>query len=142
VATAGAILGVLILLGVRDLAETQRRAVEELIDPGVKRGEHVWFAGNWGFQWYAERAGAAPATLDPPVPQSGDTIVVSEIDLPVFPRRWTNRTVLRSFCYPSSRLGRVMDLKNRAGFFSSPFGYWPWIWGSGEASCFQVWRVE
>lgn len=142
VATAGAVLGLLILSGIADLAKTQRRAVAEMIEPRVKLGEHVWFAGHWGFQWYAELAGATPLTVELPSPRPGETIVVSKIDLAYITRTWTNRQVLQSFCYPSSRLGRVMDYRGRAGFFSSPFGYLPWIWGSGAPGCFEVWRAE
>jgi hypothetical protein len=143
VVTAGVLLGMLILLGIRDLAETQRRAATELIVPHVKSGERVWFAGHWGFQWYAELAGASPLTMEPPFPLPGDTIVVSEIDFPFSVNRFSkSRTVLRQFCYASSPFGRVMDFRGRAGFFSSPFGYLPWVGGSGEASCFEVWRVE
>lgn len=141
VATAGALLGLLILLGVRDLAETQRRAVAELIEPRVQRGEHVWFAGHWGFQWYAELAGAAPVTLEPPLPLIGETVVVSEINFPAFARKWTNRKVERRLCYKSSRIGRIMDYQGGAGFFSNPWGYLPWAPGPGEASCFEVWTV-
>jgi hypothetical protein len=137
----GVILGLLILLGTRDLAATQRGAVAELITPHVKAGERVWFAGHWGFQWYAELAGASPVTLQPPMPVPGDIIVVSEIDLPRFPRTWSARQVLQHVTYPN-RAGRVMDLQSRAGFFSSIFGYLPWTWGSGEANRFEVWRVQ
>lgn len=142
VAVAGVILGVLILTGIRDLAETQKRAVAELVAPRIQPGERVWFSGHWGFQWYAEHAGASAATLEQPVPQRGETVVVSEIDFPFFARKWSDRTVLQRLCYPSSRWGRVMDFEDRAGFFSSPFGYLPWIWGSRESSCFEVWRIE
>jgi hypothetical protein len=141
VVTAGALLGLLILIGIRDLAETQHRAVAELIEPQAKLGR-VWFAGHWGFQWYAEKAGASPVTSHAPLPQLGDTIVVSEIDFPIFAQTWTRRRVERHFCYASSKFGRVMDFEARAGFFSSPFGYLPWVWGSGEPSCFEVWKVE
>ncbi len=140
--TAGAVLGLLILLGIRDLAETQRRAVTELIEPRIKLGEHVWFAGHWGFQWYAEEAGASAMTMEPPLPQTGETIIVSEIDRSYIPRTWTQRTVVRHFCYPSSRIGRVMDSEGGAGFFSNPSGYLPWVWGSGQENCFEVWRAE
>jgi hypothetical protein len=142
VVTAGTVLGLLILLGIRDLAETQRRAVAELIEPRTKLGEHVWFAGHWGFQWYAEEAGASPVTLEPPLPEAGETIVVSEIDFAYIARTWAHRQVVRHFCYASSRIGRVMDSQGGAGFFSNPFGYLPWVWGSGEPSCFEVWKAE
>ena len=81
-------------------------------------------------------------TLEPPLPQPGETIVVSKIDLAYISRSWTKREVIQSICYPSSRLGRVMDYRDRAGFFSTPYGYLPWVWGSGDASCFEVWRAE
>jgi len=142
-AIAGAVLGLLILLGIRDLAEIQRHAVAELIEPRVKLGEHVWFAGHWGFQWYAELAGARPVTQLPPLPRRGDIVVVSKIDSPVFARLWTGpRKTLRHLSYTSGGLGRIMDFRARAGFFSSPFGYLPWIWGPGRASLFEVWEVE
>jgi hypothetical protein len=142
IAAAGAVLGLLILIGVRDLAQTQRRAVAELIDPAIKANERVWFAGHWGFQWYAEKAGASPATLEGRSPNPGDTIVVSEIDFSRYSRSEIPRKVVRQFCYTSSGVGRVMDFQARAGFFSSPYGYLPWVWGAGEASCFQVWKAE
>jgi hypothetical protein len=141
VAAAGLVLGLLILLGTRDLAEAQRRAVSELIVPHTKTFERVWFSGHWGFQWYAEAAGARPVTLSPPSPVPGDIIVVSEIDLPRFPGTWSSRKVIQRISYPNS-YGRVMDLWAGAGFFSSVFGYLPWVPGSGSANAFEVWRVE
>lgn len=143
VVTAGAILGLLIILGVRDLAETQRLAVADLIEPRIGHGERVWFAGHWGFQWYAELAGAVPVTQLPPLPQRGDIIVVSQIDFPLFAQKWKGaHNILQRSTYRSRGPGRVMDFQDRAGFFSSPFGYLPWIWGSGGASRFEVWEVE
>jgi len=141
-AAAEVILGLLILLGVRDLAQTQRQAVETLIRPHIAMGQRVWFAGHWGFQWYAEDAGAEPVTRRPPLPQPGDIIVVSEADYPLFAQDWTARTVLDRVPYTSDSVGRIMDLAAGAGFFSNRFGYLPWAPGAGEANRFEVWRVE
>jgi hypothetical protein len=142
IAVAGVMLGAVILWGIRDLAQTQQRAVTELIEPHLRAGERAWFAGHWGFQWYAEQAGATPVTLQPPLPQPGDIVVVSQIDFPRFARSATAHKVLESLCYSSGAVGRVMDFDDRVGFFSSPYGYLPWKWGSGKASCFEVWRAE
>jgi hypothetical protein len=142
VAVASAILGVLILIGVRDLAEIQRRAVADLIVPHIKQGERVWFAGHWGFQWYAESAGAMPVTVEAPLPERGDIIVVSEIDFPRFARQWSARQVIQSVVYPGNGVGRVMDSNAGAGFFSTPWGYLPWIGGSGDTNRYEVWKVE
>jgi hypothetical protein len=142
IAVAEVVLGVLILLGVRDLAQTQRRAVETLVRPHIAMGERVWIAGHWGFQWYAEDAGAEPVTRRPPLPQQGDIIIVSDVDYPLFAKQWTARTVLEQVPYSGKTMGRVMDFSAGAGFFSSRFGYLPWAPGAGQASSFEVWRVE
>lgn len=139
---ASAVLGLLILIGTRDLAEIQRRAVTDLVEPQLKRGAKVWFSGHWGFQWYAEQAGAMPVTLEDPLPQKGDVIVVSTIDLPQFPRRFTARKVIQRVTYPGDGIGRVMDIQARAGFFSNQWGYLPWIWGRGATNRYEVWEVE
>jgi hypothetical protein len=142
VAAAGLGMGCLILVGTRSLAETQRKAVADLVVPQTRAARRVWFSGHWGFQWYAEAAGARPVTLQPvPTPVAGDIIVVSFIDLPRFPQTWTAHKVLQRVTYPNT-YGRVMDLTAGAGFFSSVFGYLPWVPGSGDANTFEVWRVE
>ncbi len=142
IAAAEIILGILILLGVRDLAQTQRQAVETLIKPHLAMGERVWFSGHWGFQWYAEIAGATPVTLLPPSPQPGDIIVVSEIDFSFFAQQWHARNVLQQVPYTGDAIGRIMDAATGAGFFSSRYGYLPWEPGAGQASRFEVWKVE
>jgi hypothetical protein len=141
-AAAEVILGLLIVLGVRDLAQTQRQAVESLVKPRIAMGQHVWFAGHWGFQWYAEKTAARAVTRRPPLPQPGDIIVVSLADHPRFAQEWTFRTVLDRVPYTGDGIGRVMDLPAGVGFFSSSFGYLPWAPGAGEATRFEVWKVE
>jgi hypothetical protein len=142
VAATGAVLALFILLGVRDLANIQNRAVSDLILPRVLNGDRVWFAGHWGYQWYAELAQATPVTFKPPLPRPGDLIVVSAIDSTRVVRDWTARRVLQSISYPSALPGRVMDMAAGAGFFSSAYGYLPWVWGMGDASRFEVWQAE
>lgn len=141
VVAAGALVGLLILTGNRSLAEAERTAAEELIAPRVKNGERVLFLGHWGFHWYAEKAGARPATTFDPAPQPGDTIVVSFADNPLSTHRDIRRRVLdeRSDIEPG---GRVMDLDAHAGFFSNGWGPLPWAWGRGETNRFEVWKVE
>ena len=99
------------LFGVRDLAQTQREAVETLVTGRIiAMGQRVWIAGHWGFQWYAEEAGAEPVTRRAPLPQPGDIIVDSQADYPLFAKQWTARTVLDEVPYTGSGIGRVMDL--------------------------------
>jgi len=138
---AGAIVGLLILSGTRTLAEAQRSAVAELITPRLQQGEHVLFAGQWGFHWYAEEAGAEAASWLPPNVQPGDIVVISLADQPLFPQKWTRRRLIeeRSFSKPGIR---VMDRASGAGFFSCPWGYLPVTWSSDQTNQFEVWQIE
>jgi hypothetical protein len=137
----GVILSLLVLTGIRSLAQVQREAVDKLVVPRVAAGEHVWFAGHWGFHWYAEAAGAKPAVWKGQVPQRGDTVVVSMIDMPVFEGEWSSRRVVEQTTIRKG-MGRVMDRAVNAGFFSDVFGFLPWVPGPGDANVFEVWTVE
>jgi Dolichyl-phosphate-mannose-protein mannosyltransferase len=137
---AGLIVSILVLTGIRNFARAQRQAAQDLVAPRVAAGEKVWFAGHWGFHWYAEAAGAKPAAWRGEVPQPGDVVVVSRIDNPVFISKWDRWRMLSRTSY--SNRGRVMDRQAGAGFFSSGFGYLPWVWTNGESNVFEVWRIE
>jgi dolichyl-phosphate-mannose-protein mannosyltransferase len=137
---AGATLGFLILMADARLAGAARAAAAQLIRPHVQAGERVWFAGHWGFHWYAEEAGATALSVNPPFPSPGDIVVSSSVDrpvglLPVLPRTlietWGSRA-------PS---GQVMSQTANAGFFSDLWGLLPWSWGPPDGSGFHVWRV-
>lgn len=140
VVALGSLLGVLILRANARFSALGRRAAHELIAPQVQRGERVWFCGHWGFQWYAQQAGAQPTARTSPQPQPGDLIVHS----------------LRSECYympadvdrtPLSVLGdrtfggRTMASEIGAGFFSNGAGYYPYMLSSLPIDRFELVRV-
>jgi hypothetical protein len=135
---AGATLGLLLLAADARMAGTARSAAAHLIRPRVQAGERVWFAGHWGFHWYAEAAGAVPLSVDGPVPTPGDIVVASSVDrsvglLPVLPR------VLIETWGTSAPTGQVMS--RHAGFYSDLWGLLPWWWEPPLGPEFQVWRV-
>jgi hypothetical protein len=112
-----------------------------MIEPAVRSGRHVWFSGHWGFQWYAERAGARPISRTGPFPEPGDLVVSNATDLCTSVRLIPRRTLLRSLVVGGPG-GRVMSSADQAGFFSSGTGYLPWSWGSGDINRFDLWKVE
>jgi 4-amino-4-deoxy-L-arabinose transferase-like glycosyltransferase len=146
-AALGLALGVAILLADAAFAGFARRAAAELIAPRVSAGNRVWFAGHWGFQWYAEKAGGRPLTLTPPYPVRGDLVVTSLMNDPGFAimdmleARYPRVTHL-------ARLedrrpgGRVMSHEVGAGFFSNRWGLLPWGWGRDPLDVIDVWRIE
>jgi hypothetical protein len=135
---AGAVLGFLILSADARMAGAARDAAAELIRPRTAAGERVWFAGHWGFHWYAEAAGARPLTVDGPFPVAGDIIVSSSVDRPVGLLPRVPRVLLQTWgsTEPS---GQVMSA--HAGFYSDLWGLLPWWWEPPIGPGFQVWRV-
>ena len=135
---AGATFGLLILAADARMAGTARSAAARLIRPRVQAGQRVWFAGHWGFHWYAEAAGAAPLTVDPPFPSPGDIVVSNSVDRPVGLLPVVPRTLIQTWG-SSEPAGQVMSL--HAGFYSDLWGLLPWWWEPPLGPGFQVWRV-
>jgi hypothetical protein len=137
---AGAALGFLILQADAHLAGAARTAAAQLIRPRVAAGEPVWFAGHWGFHWYAQHAGAKPLSVDPPFPSPGDIVVSSSVDRPVGLLPVLPRTLVETWG-STAPSGQVMSKAANAGFFSDLWGLLPWSWGPPDGSGFHVWRV-
>jgi 4-amino-4-deoxy-L-arabinose transferase-like glycosyltransferase len=135
---AGTVLGLLILMADARMAGTARTAAAELIRPRVRQGERVWFAGHWGFHWYAEQAGALPLSVDPPFPTRGDVVVASTVDRPVGLLAVLPRTLIENWG-STAPAGQVMSA--HAGFYSDLWGLLPWAWERPSGPPFQVWRV-
>lgn len=139
----GAVVGVLILRADAAFAGLERRAVNELIAPEVAHGRRVWIAGHWGYQWYAERAGARYLTRLEDVRQ-GDLLVVdrqadSERTLRGIP--WYRRRLVH-WMSDDTPGGRIISRAAGAGFYSNGYGYFPWAWGSDDIDRFEVWVME
>ena len=143
VAAAGLVLGLLIVRADSNLAGLERRAVRREIVPRVAAGKRVWFSGHWGFQWYAERAGARPLVRNPRPAQPGDIVVVDE---EAFSQELIND-------YPNRRLlntlvddrpgGRIMSRPANAGFYSNYWGDFPWNWSDNTAlDRISVWEIQ
>jgi hypothetical protein len=135
-------LGVAILRADAALAEVGRRATAELIEPRVAAGQRVWFVGHWGFQWYAENAGARPVTLTPPYPSRGDFLVVdlgggtSTPLLDMMANRFPRMVQVGHVLDPEPG-GRIMDGKLGVGFYSNAAGHLPWAWGTTPVDVFM-----
>jgi len=142
-ATAGTVLGLLIIGANARSANLARAAVDRWLPPLVARGERVLFQGQWGFQWYAEKDHAA--CFGPQVPDSarpGDWVIVGIGESGPFPQN----------LYPASRLaavmadpnpgGIVLDRKRNVGFYSDYYGRLPWLWSASDTLRYELWQVQ
>jgi hypothetical protein len=138
---ASAVLGVAILRADAAYANVARSAVQTLIVPEIAKGRKVWYAGHWGFQWYAEEAGARYFSVEPPFPEEGD-LVVACLNCEAHLENHDTEALA-----PLHRIrheepgGRVMDRSTGAGFFSNTWGYLPWTQGNTLLEGFDVYRV-
>jgi 4-amino-4-deoxy-L-arabinose transferase-like glycosyltransferase len=136
---AGSALGLAILRADARLAAVGRVAADRLVAPQVAAGKTVWYAGSWGFQWYAESAGARPLLADPDGPQAGDYIVYSTYRSGALGERHYGQQV--ETVTDRGPGGRVMDRDALAGFYWEDFGYLPWSWGTGTVDQYELWRI-
>jgi hypothetical protein len=138
---AGAILGLLIVNADAAFADLGRRAARELIATQTAQGYTVWFAGHWGFQWYAEQAGAKALTQHGPGPRPGDLIVSSQNALGGIVEMFQPRALIRSIADDRPG-GRIMSKQAGAGFYSNAWGYLPWVWSDAVLDRYTLWRMD
>jgi hypothetical protein len=137
--SAGVCLSLLITAADAEFAAVGRRVAADQIAPRVAEGIRVWINSEWGFQWYALKAGAIPVSNQPPYPSPGDVLVSSSaaphLPLDLYP----NRHQIASFT-ENSRFGRIMT--RPAGFYSNGYGYLPWYCRNGEIEKVTIWYIH
>jgi hypothetical protein len=141
IVAAGTIFGSMVLHSDYEFAEMGREAAKRLITPQVAAGHHVWCASQWGFYWYAFKAGAQVLrTGDVPVP--GDYLVRGEME------GWTTTlqrlppaSLVETFTIGGPG-GRTMSFNADAGLYSNQFGDLMWSWGTGEWNHYELWRFQ
>jgi hypothetical protein len=148
VGTAGVALGILILRADAMFAGFGRRAAAELITPHASSGRRVWVTSQWGFQWYAVRAGGTLATFEGPYPMAGDLLLTSErtyqppeIQL-LYRKQFGPRARHLSRLVDARPGGRITNCEASISFYSNTCGYLPWMWSSAPLDAFDLWQIE
>lgn len=137
----GVSLGVAILRADAAFAGVDRTAAAAVIAPQVAAGRNVWFIGHWGFQWYAEQAGARFFAVTPPFPKPGDVVVASRGCDPQLDMYELQNVATRIGRIENREPGgRIMDRASGAGFYSNGSGFLPWSWGDGILEAVDVWQ--
>lgn len=126
IAGASLLLGLCAAVADARLARAHRDLAERTVRPLVRPGRRVWFAGHWGFQWYAEKAGARCYEADEPIRQR-DLLVVAEVahkqgEPDAGPFRFV---AVRMDAVEDPFPFRTMAFPANAGFYSHAYGLLP-----------------
>jgi len=123
-----------------DFAEYGRRAAAELIAPHVSAGEKVWYGGEWGFYWYAQKAGARISKPGEAGPNPGELLAVGLMEGGDVTRdRFPNRELIDLRRYDSPH-GRTMGYGG--GLYSNYYGDALWVWNPETTNVYELWRIH
>jgi hypothetical protein len=130
----------LILKADEDFAEYGRRAAAELITPHVASGEKVWYGGQWGYYWYAQRAGAEVSQPAGPGPKPGQLLAIGVAEGGDATRnRFPHRVLVDRRRYNSPH-GRTMLFG--AGLYSNIIGNALWVWNPAATNEYELWQIR
>jgi hypothetical protein len=141
IVAVGTVFGCMVLHADYQFAEMGRQAVGRLIAPQVAAGHRVWFSSQWGFYWYAPKAGGL--VLRPnDVPAPGEYLARGEMEgYPTTLKRLPPATVVETFTVGGPG-GRTMSREDGAGLYSNIFGDLMWVWGTGEWNHYELWQFQ
>jgi len=139
--SAGVVFSLLIIAADARFASFEKTIAFQQIAPRAAKGIRVWANGEWGFEWYALKAGAIPVASQPPHPSPGDVLVSSSATPHLPLDRFPNRVFIAE-CLQTSSFGRVMNSTARVGFYSNAYGYFPWTWRNGEIEDITIWKIQ
>ncbi|MGH0029127.1 MAG: glycosyltransferase family 39 protein [Myxococcota bacterium] len=142
-ALRGVALVVSVLLAVAVAVADHRWAGDVRASAGLLARRHVgaghdtFFLGNWGLQWYLEKAGAL-AVDDRRWPGRGDRLIVSSHNTD---RRAPPPALARELdTLDGEALGLRTLAPGVAGFYASPLGPLPWAWAPARDR-YTVWEL-
>lgn len=137
---AGLVFSTALLRADYRFAELELQAARQLITPYISNGQKVWWAGQWGFYWYASNAGANLVKPAEPEPQPGDLLAVGRLTGgEEVLRRFPNRTLIRTVS-DGCACGRTVG--PHAGLYTNLMGFSLWRWGTGEIDHYELWQLR
>ncbi len=135
---------VALMVGWADLcfADSQRKAAREIVASLRPEPATIWFEGHWGFQYYMQADGAKELNLVQPACGPGDFVVVPENNTNF--KRMPEVVALyqREAAVPVCPWLSTMDYRVGAGFYTSLWGPFPYVFGPADDQLYYVWRVD
>jgi 4-amino-4-deoxy-L-arabinose transferase-like glycosyltransferase len=133
------------------IANGYRETVRNEIAPEVAGSARFFFAGHWGFQYYAEELGGQALDLNtPPVLNKGDAVVLASTPWPLItqPVLQAGQSVaVKTVEYDPGWAVRTIDCASAANFYGNLIyrcgrtTLLPWAFGQGPSESFQIYRI-
>ena len=124
------------------LAETNRRAAEQLWIQYHQPGNTVWFEGHWGFQYYLEKAGGKAIDLNDPRKARGDILIIPANASNLYePPMDLVRLLAKVDYLPDAHCATMNNLAG-AGFYASVHGPLPFVIGRIEPDRFYIFQYQ
>jgi len=111
------------------LANAGRSAAAILRENTRAESGNVWFQGHWGFQYYMEAAGARPLDIEHPQFRPGDTVIVPDNNIEIFPIPPNLVASTQLLEVPLNDHITTIQWELGAGFYSSVWGPLPFAAG-------------
>jgi hypothetical protein len=137
------VLGCIVAFADYEYAQTYKGMAEKAGAQIGTRPDRVWYVGPWGMAYYMGRQGFRQISPSSNEPTQGDLILVPEVaklwDLS--PQLVSRVQVIDEVMIQSRFPVRVMSARVHAGYYSSAWGYFPFVFSRDRLERFLILRV-
>jgi hypothetical protein len=134
------VIGTAASVGDWQVASSGQRAASELVAPSVRAGKKVWFQGHWGFQYYAQEAGATPMEIGRTEVKPGEIVVIPMLNTNVAGVAERDYEVVEHRTYPVTSPLTTLGPLSSAGYYASILGVLPFGANLGDDAEYWVFR--
>jgi hypothetical protein len=133
-------IGTLANVGDWQIADSAKRAASDLVAPNVRAGKNVWFQGHWGFQFYAQEAGATPMEIGRTEVKPGEIVVIPMLNTNVSGVTERDYEVVEHRTYRVTSPVTTLGPLSSAGYYASILGVLPFGANLGDDAEYWVLR--
>jgi hypothetical protein len=141
-ALASAVMSLVLVKADYELANTGRKAAQNLMSQYAKGERTVWFAGHWGFQYYMEKLGAKPIETPKPAFKHGDLVIYPNHGSKIGIQDLSVLTRVNKTTYVTKSNVATMNPAVGAGFYAAVMGPLPFAAGQLEPEIYVVYEVK
>jgi hypothetical protein len=124
------------------LANSERSAAGQVAASLRQQDAAVWFEGHWGFQYYMLAKGGRDLNVDRPRCEPADFVVIPQNNSNIRPIPGVVADRDRVIAIPICPWLATMQLSAGAGFYSSLWGPFPFVFSPVDDQTYEIWRVK